>query len=94
MLWNFTMHLNGFGEFTDELAEALYGDCSVCTLSSSNAHAKISMGREFGSLNDAIRSAVSDIRRHGLDIDRVEIEEEDLADWPEANREEIGESGK
>ena len=78
MLWNFTIHLKGVGEFTDELAESLYACFADGAIVSSNGCTRISFGREANTLQDAIRSAVNDVRRENLDVDRVEIEEQDL----------------
>ena len=66
--------------FTDELAETLYADFSDATLSSSKQQAEIGFDRQAESLQEAIRSAVDDVRSHGLKIARVEIEEEHLAE--------------
>lgn len=81
MIWRFTLHLKGLEEFTNELANRLYeAGCDDGTLSSSNHHTEIGFDREAKSLNDAIRSAISNVRSVGLDVERVEIEEQDLID--------------
>ena len=64
----------------DEQAEALYGGgCSDGTLRSSDGHARIGFDREAPSPQDAIASAVADVRRANLQVDRIEIEAEELA---------------
>ena len=90
MIWRFTLHLKEIDSFTDEQAEALYGGrCSDGTLSSSAGRAWIGFDREAPTLQSAIRSAVSDVRQVGLEVDHVEIEEqelveEELAQWQTA----------
>jgi hypothetical protein len=79
MIWNFTLYLKPC-EITDDLAESLYGDFADGTLASCCGRFHVSFGREAPTLNRAIGSAVEDIRRHGLDVERVEIEEGDLAE--------------
>ena len=81
MIWRFTLHLKEIDSFTDEQADALYGGgCSDGTLSSSAGRARIGFDREAATLQDAIRSAVSDVRRAGLEVDHVEIEEQELVE--------------
>ncbi|MEK6262799.1 MAG: hypothetical protein AABP62_29730 [Planctomycetota bacterium] len=90
MIWRFTLHLKEIDSFTDEQAGALYGGCcSDGTLSSSAGRAWIGFDREAPTLQDAIRSAVADVRQAGLEVDHVEIEEqelveEELAQWQTA----------
>jgi len=80
MVWNFSLHLKGITAFSDDVAEKLYGAFADGTLASSDGSARILFGRESATLSDAIRSAVHDVRKAGLDIDHVEIENEDLAE--------------
>ena len=81
MNWRFTLHLKGLDFLSDEQTEALYGgNCSDGTLSSSEGHARIGFDREAPSLQDAIASAVADVRRTGLSVDRIEIEADELAE--------------
>ncbi len=81
MIWRFTLHLKGIDSFTDEQADALYGGgCSDGTLSSSAGRARIGFDREATTLQGAIRSAESDVRHTGLDVDHVEIEEQELVE--------------
>ena len=81
MIWRFTLHLKEIDSFTDEQADALYGGgCSDGTLSSSAGRARIGFDREAATLQGAIRSAVSDVRHAGLEVDHVEIEEQELVE--------------
>ena len=86
--WRFTIHIKSLEEFTDDLANALYeSGCSRYALASSNCRSHIRIDRESLSLQTAIRSAIHDVRRCGLDVDSVEIEEQDLIEeellqWP------------
>jgi hypothetical protein len=90
VIWRFTLHLKGIDSFTDAQTDALYGGgCSDGTLSSSSGRAWIGFDREAETLQGAIRSAVSDVRHAGLEVDHVEIEEqelveEELAQWQTA----------
>ena len=78
MVWNFVLHLKGIKEFNDEISETLHEAFADGTLASSAGSARILFGRESATLNEAIRSAVNDVRKAGLEIDHVEIENEDL----------------
>lgn len=81
MIWRFTLRLKGIEEFTNDIANRLYeAGCCDGTLSSSNRRAEIGFDREAKTLNDAIRSAIANVRSVGLDVERVEIEEQDLVD--------------
>ena len=81
MNWRFTLHLKGVDEMTIDLSNRLYeSGCADSNPSSSRGRAKVSFDREAATLNDAIRSAVHDVRKAGVDVDHVEIESEDLAE--------------
>ena len=56
MLWNFTLHLKE--------TEALCTEFSDAALSSSKQQAKIGFDRQAETLQEAIRSAVDDVRSH------------------------------
>ena len=87
MIWRFALHLRGVEEFTNALVDALYeAGCDDGTLSASNRRAKIGFDREAATLQEAIRSAIGNVRSAGLDVDHVEIEQpdlvaEELAQW-------------
>ena len=81
--WDFTVVLKGVEEMTDEIANALYETgCDDGTAGSSCGVASVSFSRDSETLQDAIASAVADIRRAGCEVDRVQIEQEELAAWP------------
>jgi hypothetical protein len=81
--WDFTVVLKGVEEMSDELANALYeAGCDDGTVGSSCGVASVSFSRESHTLQQAIASAVADIRRAGCEVDRVQIEHEELAAWP------------
>jgi 4-hydroxy-3-methylbut-2-en-1-yl diphosphate synthase IspG/GcpE len=81
--WDFTVILNGVEEMTDDLASALYeAGCDDGTVGSSCGVATVSFSRESDTLQNAIASAVADIRRAGCEVGRVQIEQEELAAWP------------
>lgn len=85
MIWRFTLFIKGLSEFTDEQADALYeAGCSDGSLASGDGQAWIGFDREADSLLAAVRSAINDIGKVGLEIDRVEIDQEEVAQWPAA----------
>ena len=89
MYWDFTIYLKDLAEFDDQQADRLYeAGCSDGVLASGHGVAHISFARESPSLQQAIRSAISNIRSTGLDVSRVEIDapelvETSLAQWGE-----------
>ena len=81
--WEFTLILQDVAEMTDSLANALYdAGCDDATVGSSNGVARVSFSREATTLQDAIQSAVRDVRQAGCEIARVEIERDELVAWP------------
>ena len=85
MIWRFTLFIKGLSEFTDEQVDELYeAGCSDGSLASGDGQAWIGFDREADSLLAAVRSAVADIGQVGLAIDRVEIDHEEVAQWPAA----------
>ena len=79
-MWRFTLFLRDLEEITVELSDRLFeAGCDDGSPSSSRGVSKIAFDRESATLDDAIRTAVSDVRRAGLDVDHVEIESDDLA---------------
>lgn len=81
MIWRFTLHLKDVEEMTMELSDRLFeSGCSDSSPSSSRGHSEVSFDREAPTLQDAIRSAVSDVRKAGVEVDRVEIESDELAE--------------
>ena len=85
MIWRFTLFIKGLSEFSDEQADALYeAGCSDGSLASGDGQAWIGFDREADSLLSAVRSAIANIGQVGLKIDRVEIDQEEVAQWPAA----------
>jgi len=81
--WEFTLILREVAEMTESLANALYdAGCDDATVGSSSGVARVSFSREAATLQDAIQSAVRDVRKAGCDIARVEIEHDELIAWP------------
>ncbi|HUG92120.1 MAG TPA: hypothetical protein VML55_14870 [Planctomycetaceae bacterium] len=58
---------------TDEEADRLYGTFQDGTLSTVAGVPQIHFHREAASLEDAMRSAVADLRAAGFDVGRVEL---------------------
>ena len=63
-------------EPSEEDADRLYGCCNDGTLSSIAGVPQIHFHRAALSLEDALRSAIGDVRAAGFDIERVELEPE------------------
>ncbi len=81
----FTITIKDLDEFTDSQTDALYeAGCSDGTLCSRNGSAYIHFDRESEPLHQAIRSAIADISAAGLEFDHIEIDREELAEWPVA----------
>jgi hypothetical protein len=83
MVWRFTAYIRDLEEFSDVLADTLYGRCPDSTLSSCDGRSKIGFDREADTLQSAIRSALNDINAAGLTVESVEIEADDLAALPQ-----------
>ena len=61
---------------SEEEADRLYGRCDDGTLSTIARVPQIHFHRAALSLEEAIRSAIGDVRAAGFDVERVEIEPE------------------
>ena len=85
--WDFTVILD-VAEMTEALTDRLNeARCDDATIGSSGGVATACFSRESPSLQDAIASAVRDIRKAGCETSRVELEElaeQELATWPTA----------
>jgi hypothetical protein len=81
---HFTVILKGRDSLTEEAAERLYGQCDDVTAGSCNGVGHVHFHRPAASLNEAIASAVADLRACGLEVERIEIEEDDLEELVEA----------
>jgi len=80
--WDFIVILKGVDEVSDALADALFeAGCDDATVGSSCGLVSVSFSRDAGTLQEAIATAVSDVRRAGCDVSRVQIELDELAAW-------------
>ena len=80
MIWRFTIRLKDIDALSDNLMEALFASgCTDAVPASSCGEAWIDFDREAKTLEEAMRSAVHDVRQIGLKIARVEVEEEAFA---------------
>ena len=58
----------------DEQADRMYGTFNDATIATIAGVPQIHFHRDAGSLEEAIRSAISDVRSTGFDVARVEME--------------------
>jgi len=78
--YDFTLILSGSLELTEEIAEALFeAGCDDGTPGTSEGVFLIDFHREAHSLEDAIQSAIADVKSAGYQVARVEIEAEAMA---------------
>jgi hypothetical protein len=72
----FTLILRGIQEVTEEVANALFeAGCEDGTFCARNGVAYVHFDREAPSLDEAIRTALDDVRAAGFDVDRVDSDE-------------------
>lgn len=70
----FTLILTDISEITDKAAEALYAaGCDDGSPGSCDGVVSVDFHRDADTLEEAIQSAVRDVRKAGFEIDRVEI---------------------
>ena len=75
--YDFTLILRGQVELTEEIAAALFeAGCDDGTPGTCSGVFSIDFHREANSLEEAIASAIAQVRAAGLEADRVEIEAE------------------
>lgn len=73
--YEFTLIFEEFLELTVELTDALYAaGCDDGTPGTANGVLFVDFHREAAALEDAIRSAIEDVRRAGYEVARVEME--------------------
>jgi hypothetical protein len=65
---------------SDEVVEQLYGQCDDATAGSCDRVGHVHFDRPVALLNEAIVSAIADLRACGLEVERIEIDPEDLVD--------------
>ena len=81
--WEFTLILRDVAEMSDSLANTLFeSGCDDATVGSSGGVVRVSFSRVAVTLEDAIRTALSDVRKSGCEIARLEIEHDELIAWP------------
>ena len=80
--YHFTVHPVGAGEYWDrfeELSDSLFGaGCDDATPGISNGLLRIPFHREASTFEEAVGSALTQVRSVGLEVDRVEIERRHL----------------
>ena len=81
---HFTVILKGKDTLSEEVVERLYGCCDDASAGSSDGIGHVRFDRPAASLNEAIASVVADLRSCGLDVERIEIEPEDLQEIVQA----------
>lgn len=75
--YDFTLILTESLELTNDLADALFAaGCDDGTPGTCNGVFSIDFHREAKSLEEAMRSAIKDVRAAGYEVARVEIEAE------------------
>ena len=80
MIYEFEVVLAGHDIMTVELGEALVAaGCDDSTTGSCNGEAFVAFDRESPSLEDAIRSALADIRKAGIEPAEVRLAPGSLA---------------
>ena len=80
MIWRFTVRLKDLDTLSDDQIEALFAaGCTDGVPASSCGQAWIDFDRDASTLEQAMRSALHDVRQAGLHVARVEVEEEAFA---------------
>lgn len=75
--YEFTLILKGQFELTEEIADELFeAECDDGTPGICNGVFSIDFHREANSIEEAIRSAIANVKSAGYDVERVEIEAE------------------
>jgi len=78
--YDFTLVLSGSLELTEDIADALFeAGCDDGTPGTCNGLFSIDFHRKANSLEQAIRSAIGDVRSAGFEVARVEMEPEAVA---------------
>lgn len=78
--YGFTVILKGIPCLEDEIAERLYkAGCDDSSPFSAGGITGAAFDRDADSLEDAIASAVADVRNAGYEVERVQIDDEELA---------------
>ena len=75
---HFTAILKGKDTLNEEIVEQLYGCCDDASAGSCDGVGHVRFDRPAASLNEAIATALADLRTCGLEVEKIEIEQEDL----------------
>lgn len=79
--YGFRVKLDGLDIMTEDIAESLYAaGCDDCSPFSADGLAGADFDRRASTLEAAVASALSDIRKAGFAVARVEVEAPDLAE--------------
>ncbi len=79
--YEFTLILKGSLELTEEIADALFkAGCDDGTPGTCNGVFSIDFHREANSLEEAITSAIGNVKSARYDVERVEIEAEAVSE--------------
>lgn len=82
--YHFTVFLSGLSEITEDASHALFeAGCDDGSPASCDGSVWVNFHRDARSLEEAIRSAVANIREAGLEPLRVEIDRDDLLELVE-----------
>ena len=76
--FSFTIVLRGPMPTLDEV-DRLYGRCPDASQHTSEGISRIDFDREAATFQEAMRSAVADVRAVGFEVERVELEPDALA---------------
>lgn len=75
----FTVILADVPEMTEDASNALYeAGCDDGSPGSCDGVSRVDFDREAASLEEAIRTAVADVRNAGFEPERIEIDRDDL----------------
>jgi len=78
--YEFTLLLKGSPELTEEIADELFAaGCDDGTPGTCNGVFSIDFHRKAPSLEEAIRSAIADVKSAGYQVERVELQPELIA---------------
>jgi hypothetical protein len=73
--YEFTLILKGSHELTEEIGDELFeAGCDDGTPGTRDCEFSIDFHRSASSLEEAIKSAIANVKSAGFDVDRVEIE--------------------
>ena len=79
--YEFTVYLAGLAEITEEAASALFeAGCDDASPASRDGQVWSRFHRDASSLEDAIRSAVSDVNKAGFQVRRIELDTDAVAE--------------